>query len=429
MPRIAFLLLLAPTFAAAENRIDLDPIPELGTLEPVHHLDRNDRKRSGAGFAGHIGIGYGKNGDDKAGLVGEGSLRIGKRMRQLTAAATSDLVAGASELVRGRHTGYLELRTDDDSADEDDIGGSVVIKSSVEHGRARALAPVFVGPGKRTHADATTDLLIGLEPDKDDLIWGALVTADGSVTRWLETPLLDRAYRGAFGLGISLAPRDGEIPRGRIDLLRARVEHANIKGIGVTGAGGAIEPLRDTQVRTIEVMTGVHEFTGHIDHELLLVALAEFGAAWIEADAARGAIDETMFKMELAAHMKWRRSRVGRREFGFALARQPGTTPDGQHIVADWRLEMIGGAEDKHFVLSARGGISWVKHVEGDVGDDTLRRYGSQLEGFVKLGLGLELGGYHAMTYEPQRAGDPWASQRQFVTEAGVLARWRPSSY
>ena len=431
MPRITpLLLLLAPGLAAAENRLDLEPIPELGTLEPVHHLDRGYAARSGAGAAGHIGLGYGKYGDDKKGLVGEGSLRIGMRMKQLTVAGTSDLVAGASELVRGKHTGYLELRTDDDSADEDDIGGSIVIKSSVEHGEARGLAPVHIGPGKRNHGEASADLVIGLEPDKDDLIWGALVTADGSVTRWLETPLLDHAYRGAFGLGVSLVPRDGEIPRGRIDLLRARVEHANIKGIGVTGAGGAIEPLRDTQVRTIEVMSGVHEFTGHIDHEMLVVATAELGAAWIEADAAGGPITETMFEMNVGAHLKWRRSRIGRREFGFALARQPGTTADGQHLVTDWRLEMIGATEDKHFVLGARGGISWIKHLEGGVGgQDQLKRYGSHVEGFVKLGAGLELGGYHAMTFEPRRAGDPWASPREFVTEFGVLARWRPSTY
>ena len=432
MPRITCLLLvLAPTLAAAENRLDLDPIPDLGTLEPVHHLDRGSdyRRRSAAGISGHIGIGYGKYGDEKAGLVGEGSLRIGKRMKQLTVAATSDMVAGASELVRGRHTGYLELRTDDDNADEDDIGGSIIVKSNVEHGIARGLAPVNIGPGKRNHGDASADLLIGLEPDKDDMIWAALVTADGSVTRWLETPLLDRAYRGAFGLGVSVAPRDGEIPRGRLDLIRARVEHANIKNAAVAGAG-VITPLRDTQVRTIEVMTGAHEFTGYIDHEMLFVVTAEFGAAWIESDASAGRMDQTLFKMDIGGHMKWRRSRVGRREFGFAFARQPGSSPDGQHLVTDTRLEMIGGAEDKHFVLNARGGISWVKHIEGgDIGDQTLKRYGSHVEGFAKIGLGLELGGYHAMTYEPRRAGDPWSSPREFVTEVGVLARWRPSTY
>jgi hypothetical protein len=426
---LLLLVLLGPA-SLADNRLDLEPIPELGTLEPVHHLNRDYGSRTSVtGLSGHIGVGYGKHGEDK-GLVGEGSVRLGLRMRQLTVAGTSDLVGGASGLLRGRHTGYLELRTDDRGADEDDIGGSVAVGAIVEHGEARGLAPVHIGPGKRNHGAANADLLIGLEPDKDDFNWAALVTADGSVTRWLETPLLDHAYRGAVGLGVSLVPHDGEIPRGRIDLLRARVEHANIKSTSLTAAG-AVAPFGDTQVRTIEVMSGVHGFTGYIDREMLFVGTAEFGAAWIESDTLLGTIDNTMFKMDIGAHLKWRRSRIGRREFGFAFARQPGTTADGQHLVTDWRLEMIGGAEDKHFILSARGGISWIRHLEGGdtIGDDTLKRYGSHVEGFAKLGLGLELGGYHSMTYEPRVAGDPWSSQREWSSEAGVLARWRPSTY
>ncbi|MDQ3338415.1 MAG: hypothetical protein M4D80_24885 [Myxococcota bacterium] len=428
MRSITCLLLLAPSLAAAENRLDLEPIPDLGTLEPVHHLDRGTARKA-AGIAGHIGIGYGNHGDDK-GLVGEGSLRIGMRMRQLTVAGTSDLVGAGSELVRGRHTGYLELRTDNRKADKDDISGSVAIGASVEHGEARGLAPVYIGPGKRNHGAANADLLIGLEPDKDAMIWAALVTTDGSVTRWLDAPLLDHAYRGAFGLGVSFAPNDGEIPRGRIDLLRARVEHANIKGKSLSAAGG-VAPFGDTQVRTIEVMSGVHGLTSHIDREMLFVVTAELGAAWIESDALLGRMDETLFKMDISGHFKWRRSRIGRREFGFAFARQPGTTPDGQHLVRDWRLEMIGGAEDKHFVLSARGGISWIKHLQGGdtIGDDTRKRYGSHIEGFVKLGFDLELGGYHSMTYEARVAGDPWSSPREWSSEVGVLARWRPSTY
>jgi hypothetical protein len=427
---LLLLVLLVPA-SRADNRLDLQPIPDLGTLEPVHHLDRGTdyRSRKAAGISGHLGIGYGQYGEDKKGLVGEGSLRIGMRMRQLTVAGTSDLVGGGSELVRGRHTGYLELRTDDRNADEDDISGSVAIGANVEHGEARGLAPVYIGAGRRNHGAANADLLIGLEPDKDDMIWAALATVDGSVTRWLEAPLLDRAYRGAFGLGVSFAPNDGEIPRGRIDLLRARVEHANIQHKSLTAAGGAA-PFGETQVRTIEVMSGVHGLTGYIDHEMLFAVTAEFGAAWVESDALLGRIDDTMFKMEIGGHFKWRRSRIGRREFGFAFARQPGSTPDGQHLVADWRLEMIGGAEDKHFVLNARGGISWIKHVEGgEIDPDLLKRYGSHIEGFAKLGFGLELGGYHSMTYEPRVAGDPWSSQREWSSEVGVLARWRPSTY
>lgn len=427
MHRIAPLLaILVPGLAVADTRLDLEPIPDLRLLEPVHHLDRGSdwNKRSSGGLTGSIGVGFGSHAGEK-GLVGEGSLAIGKRMRQLVITATSDLVAAGNELVRGRHAGYLELRTDDRGS-EDDITGRVSIGTTVEHGEARGLAPVYLGPGRRDHAAANADVLIGLEPDKDDMIWAALVQTDGSATRWLEAPLLDRAYRGAFGLGVSFAPNDGEVPRGRIDLLRARVEHANIKRT-LRAAG---TPMHDTQVRTIEVMSGLHELAGWIDHEILFAVTAQFGAVWIESDATAGRIEDTFFKMELGGHFKWRKKRIGRREFGFALARQPGPTPDGQYHASDWRLEMVSGAEDAHFVLAARGGISWVTHVSGGVTNpETMKRYGSHVEGFAKLGLGVELGGYHAMTYEPRVAGDPWSAPREFATEVGVLARWRPSTY
>lgn len=427
MARIIFLLLLIPGLAVGDSsRLDLEPIPDLSTLEPVHHIDRDTEysRRTSYGIAGNIGIGYGSH-DDKNGLVGEGAVLLGFRTRQFVASAASELVAGANSLVRGRHVGFLELRTDSANNDEDDIGGHGSLRVEVEHGEARALAPVYLGPGKRNHAAAETDVLIGLEPDKDDVIWAALVHADGSATKWLDAPLLDNAYRGAFGLGVSIAPNEeDEIPRGRIDLIRARVEHATIRrGFSAAATG----PQRDTQVRTVEVMAGMHEFAGHIDHEMLMAFTVQFGGVWIETDA--GAQD-TLGKVEIAGHLKWRRSRVGRREFGFALARQPGTTPDGQHIVKDWRLEMIGGAEDRHFAITARGGISWVNHVAGLENDpDTVKRYGSHLELFAKLPLSLEVGGYHSMSYEPRVAGDPWSSKREWASEFGLLARWRPSTY
>ena len=427
MARITCLLLLIPGLAAADSsRLDLEPIPDLSTLEPVHHIDRDTEysRRTAYGIAGNIGIGYGSH-DDEKGMVGEGAVRLGFRSRQFVAAAASELVAGANSLVRGRHVGFLELRTDSSNTNEDDLGGRGSLQVEIEHGEARALAPIYLGPGKRNHASGATDVLIGLEPDKDDVIWAALVHADGSATKWLDAPLLDNAYRGAFGLGVAIAPNeDDEIPRGRIDLIRARVEHATIKR---AFSAAAEVPQRDTQVRTVEVMAGLHEFSGHIDHEMLMAFTIQFGAAWIESDAG---VQDTMGKLEIAGHLKWRRSRVGRREFGFAFAREPGVTPDGQQLASDWRLEMIAGAEDRHFALAARGGISWMTHIEGgDTNPDTMKRYGSHLEAFMKLPLAVEIGGYHAMSYEPRVAGDPWSSKREFSTELGLLARWRPSTY
>lgn len=121
MHRIACLLVLIPGLAAADIRLDLEPIPDLMVLEPVYHLGRGWSKDRTAGIAASLGVGYGGH-DGKPGLVGEGALMIGKRMKQLVVAGTSELVAGSNELVRGRHTGWLQLRTDDRRGNDDITG-------------------------------------------------------------------------------------------------------------------------------------------------------------------------------------------------------------------------------------------------------------------------------------------------------------------
>ena len=411
------LLLAVPGISAADStRLDLAPMPELGLLEIIHPLDRNDDERSSGGLFANIGAGYGTHGGEQ-GTVGEGTITIGKRIRRLSASATSSLVAGDNALVRGRHAGLLELRTNDRRSDDGELGGMLSLGGLVEHGEARALAPVNIGPGRRHHAAANADAMIRLEPDKDDMMFAALVRVDGSATRYLDSPL-DRAYRGALALGAALIPEDGEVPRGRIELLTARVEHANVHH-NLSAAGGAL-PIN--QVRTIEVMAGANELAGYIDRELLFAVTWRFGGVWMESDTVS---PETFFKMQLGGNFKWLKRR-GVRQLGFALAREPGTTPDGHHLLTEWRLEMVSAVEDSRFALSARGGITWINHQAGGEGDpDTIARYGSQLEGFIKLPLGFEIGGYHVMSYEPRVAGDPWASSREWRSEVGVLARWR----
>jgi hypothetical protein len=421
MRRIA--LLLVPSLAFAETRIEQDAIPSLTLLEPVYHLDRGEKRRL-SGAVVTSALGYGSH-DGDGGLVGEGTLAIGKRTKKLSFGAASSLVLGDTSLVRGRHLAFVELDTDA-TRSNDDLAGRLTVAASLEHGEARGLAPVELGPGKRNHIESSADALIGLEPDGEEVFWAALIQVEGSATYWLDTPLLDRARRGAAGLGISFAPDDRELPRGRLDVMRARVEHTNIERTWTASAG---RRLRDTQVRTIEVMIGAHEFTGHIDRELLVSGTAELGAEWIESDV--GGLSETMAKFNLAIHAKWRKRNTGRREFGFAFSRDPSTTPDGQQLATDTRLDMVAGAEDKRFIIEARGGISWVNHRGGGWDGDppTVKRYGSHVQGFLKLPFGFEAGGYHSATYEPRAAGDPWGSPRAWAIEAGLLARYRYKTF
>ncbi len=422
MRRLALLLLL-PASAVADSRLDLEPIPDLRIYEPVYDIRKYEDRHAhpSSNMVVDVGVGWGTQ-DGEQGLVGEGSLQLGRHFRRLAFGASSEVVAGANELVRGRHAGFLELRTEPD--DSEDFGGRLRLDGLLEHGRARGLAPVYLGPGERDHGAASAEGLLRLAADKGDAEWAALVEVDGSATRWLTAPALDHATRRALGLGLVVMPTDDEMPHGRVDLVRARVEHATItRKLIAAGIG-----LPETQVRTIDVMAGPHEMTFAIDHELLLAMTEEFGASWIETDTTNKTISGTFFKMNLAAHAKWRRGRHGRREVGFALAREPGVSPDGQHIVSDWRLELVSGHEDKRFVIALRGGISWISHKDGAGDPDTVKRYGSHLEGFVKLGFGIEAGGYHAMTYEPQVAGDPWSSPRQWSTEVGGLVRIRTNA-
>jgi hypothetical protein len=135
--------------------------------------------------------------------------------------------------------------------------------------------------------------------------------------------------------------------------------------------------------------------------------------------------------MRLATAARWLADRSGGvRRLGFAIAREPGHTADGQRLVSDWRVELDSALEDSKYVLGARGGVSWLTSKAGAPGTSMLIRYGSHLEAFRKLAGGIELGAYNAVGYEPQLAGDPWASPRQWGIETGVVVRWRsPRSF
>jgi hypothetical protein len=211
-----------------------------------------------------------------------------------------------------------------------------------------------------------------------------------------------------------------------LDLVRGKVEHARIdRPVALAGAVGG---RRNTEVRVVEVGLGAHDFTMHIDRELKAVIAADIGWSWLEADTPVGTLSSNLYRMRLSAAGTFRERRKGRLlHMGFAFARQPDYTADGARIVADWRLELEGGIEARRFSALARGGLSWLaphEAIDGAPPATTLIRYGTQLEAFGKLGLGIEAGGYFAAAFEPA-PGDPWASSRRWSQEAGVLVRIR----
>jgi hypothetical protein len=205
-------------------------------------------------------------------------------------------------------------------------------------------------------------------------------------------------------------------------LLRGRVEHVRIRR-PLAPAGSA---SLDTEIRIAELGIGAHDFTFHIDHELLAILAVDFGWSWLQADTASGPLRDNAFRMRLGTAAQWRdeTSEWPLRKVGIGIGRTPTYTPDGQRLVSEWRIEGEHGIETKRVVLAARGGITWLSPRAG-ASAETLVGYGAQLDAAYKLGAGIEAAVYHASTYQPRLAGDPWGSPRHWTIEAGVLARYR----
>jgi hypothetical protein len=421
MRRVLLVVLLCPAVASADIRVDTAPIPELFPLEAAFHLDRGQAwsERSKSGVIGSISAGYGRFDDANTGTL-VGSLAAGKYTKHWLVLASTELVTANDRIWRGHHTGLVEMHSEEDRADG--LGGSVAIQTVIDHGEARALAPVRLGQGRYRTGDVGGEALLHLGKDKDDFVFVAQLFGEVGTTHW-DTNLLDHANRRSLGLGVGMSPADGELPRGSIDLLRGRVEHVTIARPII--AAGSTAPIGEANVRIAEIGLGAHEMTLHIDHELLAVIEGDLGWSWIEADTAAGPIDDNLFRMKLATGLVWRTDRSrGVRRLGIGVAREPGYTPDGQRLVVDWRTDLSYGVETPVYSLRASGGLSWISTIAG-AWSPTLPRYGTSVELFFKVWRGLEGGAYYAASYENQRAGDPWATDRTWGTETGLLLRFR----
>ena len=421
--------------ARADDRIDLAGIPDAQILEPAFHLDRGDYSpRSKQGVDGWLGVGGAHyRGIDSA--IANAALAVGWRDDNLLVVGRGELALGASidasRLVRGRYRVLAEARTDWDA----ELGAVVAVETSLQHGDALGLSTVRLGAAStpRDNGDLAVSSLVRIGKRGGDFSWVASARGEVGGTRWYDTPQLDHAERKALGMGLGKAPLDGELPRGSIELLRARVEHTRIHRPRTAGTGvaGALVTGVDSEVREVQVGLGTTDFTLYIDRELLAVLAVDLGWSWLEADAATGTLADNAFRMRLGSDVEWRdKTDKARRRAGFGLVRAPTATADGQRLAGEWRLEATSMLETSRYVLDGRGALSWVHAFASGAIDAAparlLVRYGAQLEALVKLGSGIEAGAYHANAYEPRVAGDPWASPRRWTTETGFLARWRP---
>jgi hypothetical protein len=432
---VAIATAVLPAVAQADDRIDLPGIPDAQILEPAFHLDRGTdySEREKHGVDGWIGLGGGRyHGIDLA--IANAAFAFGWRDDNFLVAGRGELAVGESiedsRLLRGRYRALAEARTDWDA----ELGAVVALTTSFEHGDGLGLSTTRLGAAStpRDNGDLVMTSLVRIGKRSGDFSWVASARAEVGGTRWYDTPQLDYANRKALGMGLGKAPLDGELPRGSIEVIRARVEHTEIHRprIGGIDVAGAPAGMLDGEVREAQVGMGTTDMTLYIDHELLAVIAVDLGWSWLEADTANGTIADNAFRMRLGTDLEWRdETDKARRRVGFALVRTPTATADGQRLAGEWRIEGISVLETRRFVLDGRGGISWLHLFEAapDAAPaPMLVRYGAQLEALVKLGGGIEAGAYHANAYEPRQAGDPWASARIWVTETGFLARWRP---
>lgn len=404
-----------PAVAHAQGRLALDHIPDVSLYEAIWPLSyRSDGTPQ---LVGSFGLGFGRLGDTP-GSVGMVAGAAGIDTGTILAAARSELLGWAATrdelaIERGRHRGLVQVKTGEE------LGLVLSLSGALEHGDAPGLAPVHLGGGRRTTGDSLGEVMWLLDPDDESFAFTA--RGEAGRTAWHGGR---RADRRALALAFGLSPNDDELPHGMVDLVRGRVEHTRIAAPVAFAAGTGL--LDTSEVRRVDVGIGVHDLTLNIDHELAAVIVTDFGWSWLEADSATGHLADSLFRLELGAGTRWRDRRRGRLvQLGLGLGRDPSHTPDGERLVSDWRLELSGHVETRRLLFGAAGGIGWLSQLAGAPGPgDRLLRYGSQLEAFVKVGAGLELGGYHVASYEPA-PGDPWASARRWSSEAGLVVRIR----
>ncbi|HUS33323.1 MAG TPA: hypothetical protein VMZ53_32695 [Kofleriaceae bacterium] len=430
--------------ARADERLDLQ-LPDVPLLEPAFHLDRDvpydERTKSGRTY--FIGIAGARaddggtfdpqtgrtDGDARAAFMGSGALGLGYHSDSLTAAWRSELYGLSGRGVRGRHRGLVQGRI----LIGGDFGLVETVSANAEHGDARALAPVRTGPSERASGEAAVEVLVPLGKKKSDLQMVIVAGASYGGTAWEthDAPTLDSENHNTTMIGIAAAPADGELPRGRIDIVRLNIEGQRVRfrpgvmPIDMTqpigpGNGGA-------ETRHIDVLVGAKDMTLYIDHEMFAVFDAYLGGSWVEAENAAGTINDSLFNMRFATALKWKPKSDGdTRGLGVNISRNPTTTPDAQRILAEVRFELASSIESDSMLFGARAGISWLKPMEGGPTQvETLVRYGMEVEAFWKLPMGVEAGIYHANSFEPRVTGDPWATPRRWAVESGGIVRLR----
>jgi hypothetical protein len=450
MPRLSALAALValgatPRLASAQERLELTQISDLSMFEAVLPVNRDYRSERGPTGGYRLTLGGGVSHHGRA-------LGSGPAVAATLAVGTGfcfGLIGARSDLWGSVPGGEAEGPTSDRRIELDDLrgrhrlvavlgwggrreaGGRLVIDGGVQHSGRQPLRlqTAAFGTGRQAVATGSAEaaIKIGEELLDDDSI-SFHVEAEGSAVRWLDDGPAERATTGALSMGFGSIVTEREAVRGRIDLIRAGVAHTRVEPApAVPTAGGAIGGNLG-EIRSVHVRAGVDELTMY-ERELLGTLTAYAGWRWQEADTATRQLRDDQLELKLAANFKVAgRESVNR--IGIGIGREPTHAADGQRLIADHRVELSFDHETRRLDLGARGALSWLVSTRGGAGpaDEAILRYGSQLEGFVKLPMGFQAGAYQASSFEPQMAWDPWEAQRTWNVEAGLMLRWKGTS-
>lgn len=405
--RVVALLALLPLTAQADSRVDLHALGDVELLERALPLDRYEHDHHGA--AGSLALGADTDGE----AIGAMSVALGKATRTTLLAMRSEL-----DLQRGHHRGLAELRL---SERHHGIAGVAAVEAQLDHGEARALAPIRIGPGRRVDGQVATQAQLFVGPEKD-FVWVATTTVDGGATIWRDSAILDRTDRRAIGLAGGMAPGDGELPRGRIDLLRWRIEDASVTRRADPAAATADNV---SEIRTVQIGLGATDLTLHFDREMLAVLRIELGWSWLTARSGTDELSDTMFHMRIGSNLALRGRRDVTYRIGGGFARDPGYSPDGRRLVSEWREEFLGARETDRYRITLRGALGFVRAVANTAGTKRVIPYAYDLEAALAIARYLELGAHVSIVSEPPIAGDPWAAEPRLRSEAGLVLRLR----
>lgn len=434
MPRLplAIAILVIPATGLAQERLELVAIPDLSIFDAsLPNGERWTKTDRVTNLTLSIGGGFGTASDmSGSGAVGAAVLGLGSRRAhwllqlrsEVSGPIADDRGGDAARELRGRHRARAIYRLRDDRGP----GATLELDARARHAGEQGfrLAPLRLG---RAPVVAGS-LAVGgrLEPWSDfgDSVFYVPVRYTAERIRWRSGAPVTEAKSDGLTMGVGFGPEEREGIAGGIDFIRGTVRHTEISRSPATAAAANGSARADTAaIREVALSTGIDELIMY-DRKVLMSVTARYGWTWLETDVP--GLEDSMFTMNTAMHLRRGKTPDRSGRVGFGIARVPGHTADGSVLTADWRLELSVDQQSDRLGLSARGALSWVTPVDGgEPGADTLLRYGSHVEAFYKLPADLQLGVYHAASFEPHGVADPWSSPRTWSTEAGLLLRYR----